>query len=197
MIVYGQRSKLIKTELIHEPCPNCGKNFTVQMNVFQRYAHIFWIPFFPTGKTGVSQCSSCGQVVKYTFMNDALKACYENVKRSANTPVWMFSGLGLVAVIAIAVSINDSRKSSATSGYVLNPKAGDVVQIKLDSVYTLLKLTSVDKDSIHFVTNQYQTSDDSQIDDLSGKPYDTQVLGMAKTKLVELNKKRDIINIDR
>ena len=79
----------------------------------------------------------------------------------------------------------------------MNPKAGDVVQIKLDSVYTLLKLTSVDKDSIHFVTNQYQTSDDSQIDDLSEKPYDTQVLAMAKTKLIDLNKKGDIINIDR
>jgi hypothetical protein len=197
MIVYGQRSKLIKSELIHEPCPNCGKNFSVQMNVFQRYAHIFWIPFFPTGKTGVSQCSSCGQVVKYAHMSDALKAGYENVKRSAGTPVWMFSGLGLVAIIAAAVSINDSRKSSATSGYVLNPKAGDIVQIKLDSVYTLLKLTSVDKDSIHFVTNQYQTTDDSQIDDLSEKPYDTLVLAMAKTKLVDLNKKGDIINIDR
>jgi hypothetical protein len=153
--------------------------------------------FFPTGKTGVSQCGSCGQVLKYTFMSDALKAGYENVKSSAGTPVWMFSGLGLVAIVAAAVSINDSRKSSATSGYVLNPKAGDVVQIKLDSVYTLLKLTSVDKDSIHFVTNQYQTSDDSQIDDLSDKPYDTQVLAMAKTKLIDLSKKGDIINIDR
>ncbi len=132
MIVYGQRSKLIKTELIHEPCPNCG--ISSDMHIF------FGYHFSPTGKTGVSQCSSCGQVLKYAYMSDALKAGYENVKRSTNTPVWMFSGLGLVAVVAAAISINDGRKSSATNGYVLNPKAGDVVQIKLDSVYTLIKI---------------------------------------------------------
>lgn len=130
-------------------------------------------------------------------MNDTLKQSYDNIKRNAATPIWMYSGLAIVALIAIAVSINDSRKSSATNAYALNPKAGDVVQIKLDSVYTLLKLTHVGKDSIYFVTNQYQTKDDAEIDDLDSKPYDTVIMAMAKTKLDALNKEGKIVNINR
>lgn len=167
------------------------------MNVFQKYAHVFWIPMFPTGKTGGSQCSNCGQVLKYNYMPDALRASYERVKDNAGTPIWAYSGLGAIVLIIAAVAINDGKKTEATADYVLHPKKGDVVQIKLDSVYTLIKLTNVDRDSVYFVTNQFQTTDDTEIDDLTAKPYDTEVISMSLTKLAELNKEGKIINIDR
>ena len=197
MIVYGQRSTLVKTELIHEPCPNCGKNFSVQMNVFQRYAHIFWIPVFPIGKTGVSQCTSCGQVLKEAFMSDALKSGYKNLTLQSKAPIWTFSGLAIAAIIIACVIIDDRKQSKLKDQCVSNPKKGDILQVKEDSIYTLYKILDVSKDSVYFVANSYKTDLSGSIADIEDRPYETTEYVMPKSKLVEMNNNDRINDVER
>src|SRR6185369_8201835 len=99
MIVYGRKATQIAKELIVEKCPNCGTMNSVELYVFQKYAHVFWIPFFPIGKTAVSQCAHCKQSLKLKEMPLELRTAYDHVKQQAKTPIWTFSGLALVVVL--------------------------------------------------------------------------------------------------
>lgn len=197
MIVYGRKSRLLKAEFVHEKCPNCKTPFSVQMNVYQKYAHIFWIPFFPIGKTGISVCSNCRQVLKLNDMPELLRTDYDNLESTTKTPLWAFSGLGLIAVIAIAITINTNNDNKQRNQYVLSPKKGDIIEVKTDTVYGLYKLMDISKDSVLFVTSKYETNDESDVTNITSKGFDTITYVMPRSKLVELNNSDKIIQIDR
>lgn len=187
MIVYGRKSTLIKSELVAGQCPNCNANYSVQMSVFQRYAHIFWIPCFPIGKTGISACGNCKQVLKLNQMPNDLKLSYDNLASQAKSPIWTFSGLGIAAIIAASIAISDGRDTKLKNQYVLSPRKGDVLQVKEDTVYTLYKILDVSKDSVYFVANTYQTDLTGSISDIENRPYDTTEYVIPKSKLIEMN----------
>jgi hypothetical protein len=101
MIIYGSKASQLAKEAIAESCPHCQKSNNVEMYVFQRYAHVFWIPFFPIGKTGVSQCAHCKQTLKLKEMPSSLKLAYENVAAQNKTPYWTFVGVAIVAILIV------------------------------------------------------------------------------------------------
>src|SRR6185503_173866 len=199
MIVYGRRATALKTQVLFEPCPSCRTTNSVQITVFQRYAHIFWIPMFPIGKTGVSVCANCRQVLKLKDMPSGLRLAYDNIKEDTRIPVWHFSGLALIVVAIIAGSISEKNKAEKVSKFILNPKKGDIFELKIkDNVYTLYKVQAVEKDTVFFAANKYQTNLETGLDDLQKKPFDTDsVYGVAKAALIEMNRKEEIIDIDR
>ena len=130
MIVYGSKSKELAKEILTDKCQNCGTQNCIDMHVFQKYAHIFWIPFFPMGKTGVSQCDHCKQVLKLKEMPATLTASYNNLKAQTKTPIWMFSGLALVAVLITIGVISDKKKDEKNAQLILTPQKGDIFEIK-------------------------------------------------------------------
>jgi hypothetical protein len=199
MIVYGTRATLLKSEYFFEPCPNCKATNSVQISIFGRYAHIFWIPFFPIGKKGVSVCSNCKQVLKDKDMPDSLKLSYDNLKAHTKTPVWNFSGLGIVALVAIGLTISENHKNDKIGRYLAAPKKGDVFQLKFnDTVYTLYQVAKVDPDTVFFFSGKYQTNTETGLDDLEAKGFDTDsVEGVSKGALAAMHKKDDIIDIVR
>lgn len=202
MIVYGTRATLVKSGFIAEPCPNCGKTYSVQMNVFQRYAHVFWIPFFPIGRTGVSSCGNCKQVLKLKEMPEPLKLAYDNMRQEARVPVWNFSGLGVVALIAVFITIHGKQQAERIAKMVLAPKVNDVFEIKLkDTAYTAMKVRKIMGDTVYFAVNNYQTNEESGLSDLVSKgdqSYDNKALEpFSKSMLVDMNNKDNIIDIDR
>jgi len=101
MIIYGWRSTQVATEDIAETCPSCTNRNTLRMYVFQKYAHIFWIPFFPLGKSGASQCGHCQQVLKSKQMPSDVRLAYDNVAAKAKIPYWTFAGVAIIAIIII------------------------------------------------------------------------------------------------
>ncbi len=199
MIVYGRRATALKTQVLFEPCPNCRTTNSVQITVYQRYAHIFWIPMFPIGKTGVSVCANCRQVLKLADMTPDLHLAYDHIKSSTRIPIWHFSGLALIVVAIIAVSISEKNKAEKVSKLILNPQKGDIFELKIkDTIYTLYKVLKVEKDTVFFAANKYQTDQETGLDDLQKKPFDTDsVYGVPKTALIEMNRKEEIIDIDR
>jgi hypothetical protein len=198
MIVYGTKTTLLKSEITWDQCPSCGKANCIQMNVFQRYVHLFWIPFLPAGKTGVSQCTNCRQVLQLKQMPPALKLSYDNLKTDTKTPLWNFIGIVLIGIALVGFSIQSKNKAERVSKMVLAPKAGDIFEIKLkEDAYTLFKVSKVAGDTVYVADNKYQTNQESGLNDLKNKEYETVVHSITIAELVAMDKKDEILDIDR
>ena len=199
MLIYGTKATLVAKETEFEKCTSCGTQNSVELHVFQKYAHVFWIPFFPVGKTGVSQCGHCKQVLKVKEMPDGLRGAYERLKAQSRTPVWTFSGLALVAIL-ITVGVINSKQEHARNAKLLNdPKKGDIYEVSNSSSrYTLYKVTDVIGDTVFIVQNQYEVNKSSGLSDLKGKPYaDEEVMPYSKQELKYMFDKDQIIDVDR
>ena len=88
MIIYGSRAvHLASAQPTSITCPSCGTQGSLVISTFRRHAHIFWIPLFPIGKTGVSQCQHCKQVMKVKEMPNNIRKEYEYVKDEKRGPL--------------------------------------------------------------------------------------------------------------
>jgi hypothetical protein len=201
MIVYGSKSKQLAKEVLIDKCENCGKQHSIDMHVFQKYAHIFWIPFFPMGKTGVSQCDHCKQVLKLKDMPGSLRNSYETLKTQTKTPVWMFSGLALVAVLITVGVISSKENDKLNARYIGAPVVGDIFEIKTKSnQYTLYKVKQVSGDSVFVSLNEYETNKVSGLREMKGKgdaAFTEEVMGYSKPELKKMLDSGEIMDIDR
>lgn len=198
MIIYGSKSKELAKEILTDKCQNCGTHNSIDMHVFQKYAHVFWIPFFPVGKTGLSQCDHCKQVLKLKEMSPALTASYDNLKAQTKTPIWMFSGLALVAALVIIGVISNNKKNEKNAQLILTPQVGDIFEVKTkDNQYTLYKVDEVQGDSVFIQSSNFEVNKITGLDDLKKKEYSDDIYGFSKTELKEMLNKGEILDIDR
>jgi len=201
MIIYGTKAKLLKSEITSDTCPNCNTANSIQMNVFQRWAHIFWIPFFPIGKTGVSQCLHCRQVLKFKEMPASLKLSYDNIKAQTTIPVWTFAGCFLIVIGSIFFYISEKQKAKKVNQWVLSPQKNDVFHIKLkNDHYTLYRVNKVSGDSVYLALNKYEVDREDGLDDIAARgdtAYDSAQEGIAKPFLIEMAKEGTILDIER
>jgi len=201
MIIYGWKSKQLAKEIIIDKCSNCGAQNSIEFYIFQKYAHVFWIPFFPIGKTAVSQCDSCKQILKLNEMPPSLKAEYANLKSRSKTPIWTFSGLAIIAVIITASIINSQKRDEKNSKLILAPQSGDIFEIKTaDNQYTLYKAQSVLSNTVFIRANQYETNNESGLTDIKNKgdnAYSDDVIPLSNAVLKTMLEKGEILDIDR
>jgi len=201
MLIYGSRAKQLAKESLFDKCPSCGTQNAIDLYVFQKYAHVFWIPFFPMSKTGVSQCNHCKQALKLNEMNDSIRDAYENLKTQTKTPVWMFSGLALVATLVVVGIISEKNKDERNAKFILAPQSGDIFEIKTkDNQYTLFKVDQVQGDSVFIRPNEYETNKSSGLSDLKNKgdnAFSEIMLAFSKDELKKMLDKGEIIDIDR
>ncbi len=201
MIIYGSKATELKTENITGKCPHCATPASVQMTVFQKFAHIFWIPFFPTGKTGATSCSHCKQVLQKKEFDTSLLENYETLKVQTKTPVWTFSGL-VILILLISWGVVQSRQHDAKNAkIILIPQKGDIYEIKNGyQQYTLYKVDSIAGDTVYLLTHQYETTKLSGLRDLKNKgdeAYSADLLPMLKSDLKTMLDKGEIVDIDR
>lgn len=198
MIIYGARNKELAKAHLTEKCPHCGTQNSIDMHVFQKYAHVFWIPFFPMKKLGISQCSHCKQALFPEQMPMSLKTIYGDLKAQSKTPIWTFTGLALVAVLIIAIFINDRRNDQKNAQLILTPQAGDIFEIEGKNYrYTLFKVDHVQGDTVYIRASNYEVNKVSGLDDLKRREFSTDVYGFAKARLKEMLSSGEIIDIER
>jgi len=201
MIIYGSKQKLIGTEIQTEKCINCGRKNNVQLNIFQNYAHVFWIPFFPTGKTGISQCEHCKQVSKLKELSPSTKLAYDNLKGQSKTPVWMFSGIAVLGLFILFVVYQGKVNDRKNTALILSPKQGDIFEIKTkDNQHTLYKVDNVQGDSVFVRFNQYETNKATGLTNLKRKgdaAYIDGSIPFLKSELKQMLEKGEIRDIDR
>ncbi|MFZ4523159.1 MAG: zinc-ribbon domain-containing protein [Bacteroidales bacterium] len=201
MIIYGKKGEKLAQESLATTCPNCGEQNCIQIYVFQKYAHVFWIPFFPMKKTGVTHCKQCSQILQLEDMPPTLTADYNVLRAKTRTPLWMFTGLAIVAALIIISAISNKYKDENNAKLILAPQSGDVYEIKTKyNKYTLLKIESVFNDTVYVRWNRYETDKTTGIDKLKSdvfNAYTQEIYGFSKAELKKMFDDRNILDIDR
>ena len=172
MIIYGSRTTQVAKEPIADPCPHCQSSHTLDLYVFQRYAHLFRLPFFPAGKTGVVQCAHCRQVTKLREMPSPLRSVYSALAEKKKAPLWTFTGLAIIGVLILVARVQSGRHDARTTALVKSPQAGDILEVrKSTGVYTLYKIAEVRPDSVAVLPLLYSVDNPSGLRKLESGSY--------------------------
>lgn len=199
MIIYGVRTKQIAKETLIDKCPNCSTQYSVDLPIVQRYFHVFWIPFFPVGKSALSQCTHCKQVLKKSKMPATFLAAYQNLKSNAKTPIWMFSGIALLTILVVALIIGIRNDHERNKKYITDPKPGDVLEIRLNyGQYTLYKIDKVTPDSVYVLTSEYESNKISGLRNIKQKgksAYSDELTGFSMDDLKKMLDKDEVMDV--
>ncbi len=167
MIIYGSRHKVAAQETYPGKCVHCDQIATVQFVVIQRYAHVFWIPFFPIGKKGASVCSHCKQALNEKQFNDDYHHFYNQVKLNRRPPVYMYSGLILIGLLVISAVISSNKHQAELRKRLAHPQVGDIYSIKEGyDRYTLYKVAHTSKDSVYLLFHMMEINKERGLDKL-------------------------------
>ena len=99
MTFYGTKVAKLIVEPIEHKCTNCDTKHTMDMHVFQKYATLLGVPFFPINKTGVALCTHCKQTLKRKDMSPELLRTFNKIKSHTTIPVWTWAGVGVVLLL--------------------------------------------------------------------------------------------------
>jgi hypothetical protein len=200
MIIYGSRAVHIKSK---QPklliCPNCETQGSTLLSVFRKHAHIFWIPLFPLGKTGASECQHCKLVLEPKEMSGGVEKEYLKLKAGAKGPIWQFVGLFVIVVLTAWASYASEENAKRELEYVADPQVGDIYKyvIKKGS-YSTLKVVEVTRDSVFVAPNDYEISRKSKVYKIDKEEnYDDEVYGISKADIKEMHSSDEIFGIDR
>lgn len=200
MIIYGSKAVHLKTASSKTAtCPSCGTQGSLTFSVFRKHAHIFWIPLFPIGKKGVSQCQHCKNVLETKEMPEPIKREYENLKSETKGPIWQFAGLGLIAILIVWGTYASEEDKKQELKYIANPQKGDIYEYRIETgSYSTLKVVSVTNDSVFVSPNEYEIGKMSKIYKID-KPenYSDLSYGISKIKLNEMYNSGGIFDINR
>lgn len=200
MIIYGSKAVHLKTaQSKTATCPSCGTQGSLTISVFRKHAHVFWIPLFPIGKKGVSQCQHCKNVLETKEMPEPTKREYENLKNETKGPIWQFAGLGVIAILIAWGSYASGEDKKLELEYIKSPQIGDIYEYKIETgSYSTLKVVSVTNDSVFVSPNEYEISRMSKIykidkpENYSGVSY-----GFLNSKIKEMYDSGEIFDINR
>lgn len=159
MIIFGTRGTFLKQQSEAFDCPNCGAVRSVRISYYAKYFHVFWIPFFPTSKTAISQCNNCKQVLYPKEMPAKLFAAYQENSKGAKRPFTHFIGLILIGLFfAFSIFSVVITKMNQTD-YAKDPQVGDVYEMKLNNgEYTFFKIKDIQGDNLTFSLYDYTAS---------------------------------------
>jgi hypothetical protein len=149
MVFYGTRTRHKSTHPLPGPCPHCGTEGSVELDIHQRYAHVFWIPVVPLGRVAGTECTHCKEVRRAKEMHPATQLLAKDLLKEDRTPVWMFSGVIVIGLLIPWAFWQSGRNDVAVRAKLQAPLVGDVYEIDLvDGGYTLYKVTAVTGDSV-------------------------------------------------
>ncbi|MBZ4189677.1 zinc-ribbon domain-containing protein [Niabella beijingensis] len=201
MIIFGTRGKTLRTNAAPINCDHCGTKNSVYLSFAVRYFHIFWIPVFPTGKKGMTQCSHCKQVLYENQLPTALRPVFYSEKQKIKTPLKYYTGLLLVGVFALFVMYTGYTSSKNNKLYIKDPKIGDVYEVKEQpDKFTLYKVTAVTADSVALVVNNYAADRSSALYKLRrthGTDYGSETISFSRNQLQSMFDGKQILNVKR
>ncbi|UYZ63520.1 hypothetical protein [Hymenobacter weizhouensis] len=199
MIIYGYRTSHLLTEPVAGSCPTCATPDALRVSVFGRYAHVYWVPLFPLGKTGASECGHCRQVLPSKEMTPELKQSFQEVKQRTRAPWWHFVGLLLLAAAigwGLIASSNDQRDNQS---FISTPHKGDLYHIRTENGhYSLLKVQEVTGNSVKLLANTYEIDKLTKVDELN-KPenFAPEPVELTRYDLRIMLEKDEIVDVER
>ncbi len=105
MILTGTREIQLGQEKTNIICPHCGNDDTTEIFVKLKYYHVFFIPFSPLNKSGITMCKHCKLTMNQAeFPKEWVLKYYQPLKSRVKTPWWTFFIL-ILFVVFIFVSV--------------------------------------------------------------------------------------------
>lgn len=201
MIFYGTRATNLKNgQIVNIDCPNCETNTAMRYSVFGRYAHIYWIPFAPSGKTTVIECNNCKKTYELKDVPKSVqeKISRENEKAPVRNPIWMFSGL-FVIVIGVAIALYISKITDEEEAvFIKKPKIGDIYRFKTtDRFYSTMKVLKITPDSLDITINKLQTDQMTGIEDIDRDENYIEKFSIARKEITKMFASDTIYEINR
>ncbi len=201
MIVYGSRAVNLKTNISSTAvCSNCNTKGLLKLSTYRKHAHIFWIPLFPIGSVGMSECQNCKQVLEFSEMQAPLKREYKVFKSDVKGPIWQFSGLTLILLLFVWGIYSSKQNDILKKEYISAPLVGDTYDYKVieTSNYSILKVREVSQDSVFVSPNEYEISKRSKLYTINKEEnYTSFNYGISRANLEKMYDKGRIISIDR
>lgn len=200
MIIYGSRATHLKSEQLRNAvCPHCENRGQMTASVYSRHAHVFWIPFFPMGKTGVLECQHCHKGFKPKELPEKARMEYKNFSGTVRTPIWKFAGLALVGLFIAWGLYSDKMKTEEIAELVEKPMMFDKYTFKTDAkYYSTFKVAEVFEDSIYINYNEYETDKKSGLHKIDIEAnYQDDVFVLSNAELKALHAAGKIEDIER
>lgn len=146
-MIYGSKARAIWTgqEPTDVACGSCGGK-TLRPRVFQRYFHIFWIPFFPIGKKVFFECARCKQTIEPKEGPAALVPLARKAKAAAKTPKYLFLGLAALVVLVGVAKFQSWAETRHSKAWAASPAVGDLYVLDVTKV-----LPAMEKDTFKYV----------------------------------------------
>jgi hypothetical protein len=201
MLISGTKEKLLISETVSESCMHCGKNNVINLAIYQKYFHLFFIPFIPLKKTAISTCSHCKEKLFLKEMTISLKENFERIRGYTKTAWWTFIGSIILVGLITNELINDKKKNNRSAILINSPQKDDFYEIKTDDeLYTLYKVEYVTKDSVFFKfsKNEYLNSLSLiEAEAQNESNFTKKIYGIARNELKLMLKKEKLLDIDR
>jgi len=163
MIFFGSRGKTIQGQVVEGiECPNCDNKAFITFGVL-RYFHLYWIPTFITSKKAGMACTHCK---KSLFDKEIPKDLNKEIKGAIFTKkktVPMFSGLILLACVALFITYSAYQERAHSAIYIEQPVVNDVYVFDFTRIYKnsdpkykygIMKIKSMNSSEVEFQVGQ-------------------------------------------
>ncbi|WP_456315558.1 hypothetical protein [Pseudomonas shirazensis] len=198
---YGTKATNLKNgQIINVDCPNCNTNVSMIYSVFGKYAHLYLIPFFPIKKLTFAECNSCKKTFEQVELPSLIqqKLEREKEKSAVKTPIWMFSGLFVIAAIVGMAFFSSHQTDLDTATFIKNPKQGDIYFIDSDQGhYTTMKINQISKDSVNVFLNEMEIDNKTSIDKIDIDENYKKQYTISKKDMLKLYDEKKIYEIKR
>ncbi|ATL48779.1 hypothetical protein COR50_17305 [Chitinophaga caeni] len=103
LFLYGVKNKVLKIiplQIKKVQCQNCHTS-NIQINFIGRYVHIFGIPLFSIGKTGLAHCTYCKQQLSKIQFTPPLRKEYQAFENDVKIPIWFNIGVIIITFLVV------------------------------------------------------------------------------------------------
>jgi hypothetical protein len=201
-MIYGIGKSKLGTSHLKVTCFFCNKDNSVNVEVYGRYFHLVFLPFFPIGKTGTSCCANCGQTLTKKQFNFNYSRQFDIVKSQFKIPKWHFSWLFVWLLAAPIFFYFQTENEKEDKAYIASPLLGDIYEIRENLVsYTLYRVLYFTKDSIYFSPSKLRVYKKRSLSDddinLPGNFEENRTIGLSKKEIVTMREINEIQDIRR
>ena len=201
IILFGSRTGHAKTLRVPGNCKNCGASESVELIVYQRFAHIFWIPIFPIRKIYTTTCYKCKTTLTGDEIQNSYLSFYQEVRKKVGTPLWSFAGLIVVGSIVILISVLSYFGSVKNEFMIHDPQRGDVYKYQLENgEYSLMKISETVGDTVYVFLNSYSTNSIRGINRLMNEGranYNKEAVPKLRDDLIRMFENGEILDMKR
>ncbi len=199
MIFYGTKSKHIKNDRISNvDCPNCNTAVSMNYSVYEKYAHIYWIPFFPIKKLTFAECNSCKKTFEQKEFSEPIKQKIHYSIGRISSPIWMYSGVFIIGALFLYAIYSSAQRGKDNIAFIDSPKIGDIYKTdNSNGFYSTMKLTEISKDSLTLLLNNMEVDKKTGTDKIDLEKNYTEKQTIAKKELQKLFKENKIYEVVR